>query len=246
MSEQKIEQEELKIEVTDKRKPGWFWIDNDFIKIYLKIVGLEGLAIYAVLCKYANSENIAFPYQKQICEETGISEPTVIKFLKILKEYNFIKIQKVWKRNKYQLTSKDEWKVINLSSLSSSTKAALVDNITITNITRTNLINNLTKVKSLITKPNGFGNPEINFLLTHLKEKFSLKRLDGSEQQNRNYTKLAIKKFGSKENVANLIDIASKDSFWDERVSSMKDIYYNGVKIELSLKNNTLKVIKAY
>ena len=82
-----------------------------------------------------------------------------------------------------------------------------------------------------------YGNEDINFIIKHLKEKCSLNKLDGSDKENRRFAYLAIKKFGSKERVAEIIDIAAGDKFWSGQVSSIKHIYYNGVKIALSLKN---------
>jgi len=92
-----------------------------------------------------------------------------------------------------------------------------------------------------VTKVTGetpvYGNEDINFIIKHLKEKCSLNKLDGSDKENRRFAYLAIKKFGSKERVAEIIDIAAGDKFWSGQVSSIKHIYYNGVKIALSLKN---------
>lgn len=95
----------------------------------------------------------------------------------------------------------------------------------------------------------GFGNADINFLMDKLKTKFNLSKLDGTEKMNRRYAYLAIKKFGSKEKVSELIDIAAVDKFWSGQITSFRYLYYNGVKIENSTKNNfnsSPKSIKAY
>lgn len=117
--------EEQKIEIKDQRKKGWFWIENELIDNYLSEIGVEGLAIYSVLCKYADSSNIALPKQELICKKTGLSEPTVRKFLKILQDYNLITVKRIWKRNRYTVLDKKEWKVITQSTQGSSPKAVL-------------------------------------------------------------------------------------------------------------------------
>ena len=85
-----------------------------------------------------------------------------------------------------------------------------------------------------------YGKPEITKILNTLKEKFSLTRLDGSEKENRRYANLAIKKFG--DDLPAIIEAAAKDEFWKNKVSNVKDIYYNGVKI-LQLKKGRIKAI---
>ena len=98
--------------------------------------------------------------------------------------------------------------------------------------------NNTTKVVEGI--PSEYGKPEITKILNTLKEKFSLTKLDGSEKENRRYANLAIKKFG--DDLPAIIEAAAKDEFWKNKVSSVKDIYYNGVKI-LQLKKGRIKAI---
>jgi len=99
-------------------------------------------------------------------------------------------------------------------------------------------VNTTTKVVEGI--PSEYGKPEITKILNTLKEKFSLTRLDGSEKENRRYANLAIKKFG--DDLPAIIEAAAKDEFWKNKVSSVKDIYYNGVKI-LQLKKGRIKAI---
>src|SRR3990167_183913 len=85
-----------------------------------------------------------------------------------------------------------------------------------------------------------YGNPEINKVLNTLKEKFSLSKLDGSDKENRRYANLAIKKFG--DDLPKIIEAAAGNDFWKNKISQVKDIYYNGVKI-LQLKKGGIKSI---
>jgi transcriptional regulator NrdR family protein len=63
------------------------------------------------------------------------------------------------------------------------------------------------------------------------KEITELKKMDGSEKQNRRYCWLCIKKFNGKENVEKLLKIAVKFDFHKANLTSFKYLYYHGVKI---------------
>jgi len=85
-----------------------------------------------------------------------------------------------------------------------------------------------------------YGNPNINKIINYLKEKFHLKELDGSTKQNRNYANLLIKKVGGEkylDGLLALIDFASQDKWWSDKITSTKDLYYNVVKIYQKAKN---------
>ena len=76
-------------------------------------------------------------------------------------------------------------------------------------------------------------NKDIDELIDFLKEKMDLKILDGTEKMNRRYCWLAIKKF-KKEGVKMIIEFASQDEFWQNKITDFKTLYYNGVKIAAS------------
>jgi|GEM_PF-2599867 len=80
---------------------------------------------------------------------------------------------------------------------------------------------------------NGFtgGNPDINFLIDYLKSKLGLPLLDESVRTNRHYCWLAFKKFGGRDKVQLLIDVTAQHSFWKNRITSFKQLYYKGVQI---------------
>ncbi len=73
-------------------------------------------------------------------------------------------------------------------------------------------------------------NPEVSALIGYLQETLGLSKLDRSVQQNRRMSYLAIQKFGF-EQAKVMILLASQDDYWKSRVTSMNDIYYNGMKI---------------
>lgn len=101
----------------DKRKRGWFWLDNDYLNGWAKYFGAVGTAIYVSLCRHSNNENQkCFPAMKTIAEETGISENTVKKYIHLFEKFKLIGIEKErdyktkkWLNNIYTLLDKIEW-----------------------------------------------------------------------------------------------------------------------------------------
>ena len=101
----------------DRRKKGWFWLDNDYLNGWAKYFGAIGTAIYVSLCRHADNETQkCFPAQSTIAEELGISERTVRTYLKHFEKYNLIAVErekdfktKKWLNNVYILIDKSEW-----------------------------------------------------------------------------------------------------------------------------------------
>lgn len=101
----------------DRRKKGWFWMDNEYLNGYAKFFGAIGTAIYVSLCRHSDNETQkCFPAQKLIAEELGIGERTVRNYLKIFRKYKIISIQrekhpltKKWLNNVYFMVDKDYW-----------------------------------------------------------------------------------------------------------------------------------------
>jgi len=101
----------------DKRKKGWFWIDNDYLNGYAKFFGATGTAIYVSLCRHVNIETQkCFPAMKTIAEENNIGINTVKQYVKIFEKYHLLSINrekdprtKRWLNNVYTLLDKTEW-----------------------------------------------------------------------------------------------------------------------------------------
>ena len=101
---------------------------------------------------------------------------------------------------------------------------------TINNVT----INNKQYISKEIGKSKispSYGNEDINYLIEKFQELTGLKKLDGSQKQNRQYCWLCLKKFGEKEKVEQLIKLAVKSDFHRVNLTSFKYIYYHAVKI---------------
>ena len=101
-------------------------------------------------------------------------------------------------------------------------------NTTKETLTKENIQNN---TEVLQAKPVTYGNNDINFLTSYLKEKLALPMLDGTNKKNRWYCQLLLKKFGGVNKIRLLIDAASVDKFWSTKITSFSQLYYKGVQI---------------
>jgi hypothetical protein len=70
----------------------------------------------------------------------------------------------------------------------------------------------------------------VTALIDLCKGAFSLKVLDGTQQEHRRYCWLALQKFG-RAGVEQIIQAAVQDPFWRTRITGFKTLYYHGVKI---------------
>jgi len=65
--------------------------------------------VLLVLCNYANVENICFPSEKHLGKICGVSERSIRRCIKILKESNLIKVQmRNFNSNEYQILCKQQ------------------------------------------------------------------------------------------------------------------------------------------
>lgn len=97
-------------------------------------------------------------------------------------------------------------------------------------------INKINIISEDITK-SGYGNPDINEIISYFKVTLGLPIIDGSIQKNRNYANLLIKKFGGVDRVKVLIDSTKANQFWSTKITSLIDLYYKGVNIISSGRN---------
>lgn len=77
--------------VEDHRPQHWFWIDNLLIDEYLPAIGSHGLAIYALLARYANAKREAFPSLRRLQQQLHLSRHTLLKYLDLLEIHGLIK-----------------------------------------------------------------------------------------------------------------------------------------------------------
>jgi len=109
-----MEQQQL-FKTRDKRKKDWFWLNNQYLNGFGKILGAGAIAVYVSLCRHSDEDEKCFPAQKTIAEETGLSERKVRNIIKDLEKLHIIKITKErsrqgkWLNNTYWLLDKSEW-----------------------------------------------------------------------------------------------------------------------------------------
>lgn len=89
-----------------------------------------------------------------------------------------------------------------------------------------------------------YGSPEINSLISYLKEKLHLPVLDETDKTNRQYCYLLIKKFGDADRIKLLINATSQHEFWSTHITSFKALYYKAVTIISSTRDQKLSVLK--
>ena len=82
--------EEVPFRVLDRRRKGFFTIDNELLDRYGERLGPYGLAVYMALARFANQESECFPSQSTLAKRTGMSRMQVSREIEKLKQLNLI------------------------------------------------------------------------------------------------------------------------------------------------------------
>jgi len=224
--------------VRDSRNGSWFWVDKEVWQD--KTLTASDKVVYGTLAYFANQKDqTAFPSITTLEGHSCISRRQIYISIKVLENRKYlVVVRNRGKPNEYTLlkmvtkvngrASAESALVQNIAGSSAVNAPALVQNIASNkNNTEQELFN-----KNILkdTKQN-FGNGDVNFLISYFKENLKLPLLDGSEKENRRYCWLAIKKFGGREGVGNLIKLTAAHDFWKSKITSFKDMYYRGVRI---------------
>lgn len=72
---------DLPFAVADKRKRGYFTIDNILLDQYGKEIGPYGIAVYVALARFSNADAECWPSRRAIYERTGVSVAQVTREL---------------------------------------------------------------------------------------------------------------------------------------------------------------------
>jgi len=106
------------VEIRDAREKDWFWLDNEYLNGYARLLGIYASSVYLSLCRHAdNRTQRCFPSMRLIAEELGISAKTVERATKVLGEWGIVIIAKSRGKdgrqanNVYTLTNKKAWKI---------------------------------------------------------------------------------------------------------------------------------------
>lgn len=84
--------DDLPFRVDDRRKRGYFTIDNVLLDIYGKKLGPHGIAVYAALARFANQESACWPSYRTITERTGVSRSQIVRELAKLEALGIITV----------------------------------------------------------------------------------------------------------------------------------------------------------
>ena len=79
--------------VRDRRRKGFFTIDNELLDRYGDELGPYGLAVYMALARFANQEGSCWPSLATIARKTGMSRPQVIREIAKLKALALIAVE---------------------------------------------------------------------------------------------------------------------------------------------------------
>lgn len=100
--------------------------------------------------------------------------------------------------------------------------------------------------KPAIIKEKKTRNPDVDIVINHLIEAMRIPKLDLSDKVNRQYayTLLRKSKTGS-DGVVWLIDLAARDPWFKHRITSMRDLWSNQVKIVAQARKESVKYVDA-
>lgn len=101
--------------VRDFRNKSWFMVDDEYLNGYAKLCGWQATLVYLSLCRHADNEQTSFPSIRLIGEEQDISESTVKRGIRTLKDWKIIAVEEnrmpngSKTTNTYILLDKSEW-----------------------------------------------------------------------------------------------------------------------------------------
>lgn len=105
------------MEKRDARAKEWFWIDNEFIDTYARVLGVHATAVYLSLCRHVdNQTQECFPGMRLMADELAICTRTVERAISTLEKWNFISVSRTPRsdgkrqNNGYMLISRYDWK----------------------------------------------------------------------------------------------------------------------------------------
>jgi DNA-binding MarR family transcriptional regulator len=83
---------DVQFAVADRRKRGYFTIDNVLLDLYGSQLGAHGIAVYAALARFANQEQECWPTYRTITDRTGVSRRQIVREIEKLEALNIIAV----------------------------------------------------------------------------------------------------------------------------------------------------------
>ena len=185
-------------------------------------IDIKGKAIYALLCSYAGSEEVAFPSVDTILRNLGISKDTYYKHMKQLRLHGYIEVGSM--PSDSSKFTKNVYTIIPCPNSSdtenSDTKISYAANqdTNNNNTTINNLNNNNTKSPTLPKEATDLSKRLFNWIKKNYPHR---------EQNEKDIKRWAIdidkihRIDGKKwEDIAKVIDWSQKDEFWHQNIKS--------------------------
>jgi DNA-binding PadR family transcriptional regulator len=216
-------------------------------------------ALYLQMKRYAGEDGKCFVTQETLCKKLGIGRKALLKSLKYLLDHKWIeaiglsggktrpiktyKINDIWKENieYYEKIPSQRQVSSGGDTVQKNSKIPSKRTVEEEPILRRTI---LTKVRD---ESAPFGNITINNLIKYFEEILQ-SSLDGTEQENRRYAYLLLKRFKKdfpsrdpEELIKGLITAGIGDSFHGKNLTNFKYLYYNAQKIIRSVKRDLSK-----
>ena len=81
------------VRVRDRRRRGWFHVDNDVIDRFAPIVGSSGLAVYMALCRRGNATSSCRVGLKRLAQDAGMGRSAVKLAIRKVESAGLIEIR---------------------------------------------------------------------------------------------------------------------------------------------------------
>lgn len=85
---------EHKAKIRDRRRVGWFSVDDEIIEVFGPQLGVHGIATYCALCKYADKDESSHPGLRTLCDRLKMGRKKLLDTLDLLQRLGLIAIEK--------------------------------------------------------------------------------------------------------------------------------------------------------
>jgi len=228
---------------------------GEFILVPNKSV-LKGMkpqlqCLFMWLCEYSDiDDSTCYPSRKRLASDCGVSLRTIDGYIKELIEAGLISKENRFSDNE-KLTNlytvleleKKVQEVVQKKGLprAENDTTPRADTAHRINPIRINPLNTISKD----IEPKGFGNTDINEIVSFYKEKLQLPQLDGTIKANRYAASRVLKKAnGNVAMVKKLIECLAADDFHSANASSITYLDKHAVAIMQRARKNNAKVVQ--
>lgn len=110
--QKKLSSKKGSFEVRDFRENGFFIVDNAFLDgKWMRLLKGCPAAVYFALCRHCNKEQISFPSNQYLMDETGYGNRHVTRAVKVLEFHRLIAVdRRLGGHNIYSLLNKKHWR----------------------------------------------------------------------------------------------------------------------------------------